>query len=272
MSEDYGRAGRNLRAAIPVGLGLLLLIGLSLRLAPWTLSIIVAVASALAVHELKGALARKDLHVGISLYVGAPLMVIAAYFGGEYALVVTFGLTVLVALLERLGAGADGYIRDAGASTFVAAYVPFLLSFAMLLLRSDNGTVLVLILVLLSAGTDTGGYIAGVLFGRHPMAPSISPKKSWEGFAGSIVLNAVLGSFLFMQLLDQPWTYGAIAGALLALVGTQGDLVESLIKRDAGLKDMSNLLPGHGGIMDRLDSVIPNAFAAWALFAVLLGT
>lgn len=270
MAEDYGRAGRNLRAAIPVGLGLLGLVAASLFLAPWTLSLIVAVASALAVYELKAALARKGLHVGTSLYVGAPVMVLAAYFGGEYALVVAFGLTVLVALLERLAGGADGYVRDAGASTFVAAYVPFLLSFAMLLLRSEYGTAQVLTLVLLTAGTDTGGYIAGVLFGRHPMAPTISPKKSWEGFAGSIVLNVVLGSVLFVNLFDQPWWFGAIAGVLLALVGTQGDLVESLIKRDVGIKDMSNLLPGHGGIMDRLDSVIPNAFAAWALFAVLL--
>ena len=270
MAKDYGRAGRNLRAAIPVGLGLMGLITASLVLAPWTLSIIVAIASTLAVYELKAALVLKDLHVGASLYFGAPLMVMAAYFGGEYALVVAFGLTVLVALLERLAAGADGYVRDAAASTFVAAYVPLLLSFAMLLLRSENGTAQVLTLVILTAGTDTGGYIAGVLFGRHPMAPTISPKKSWEGFAGSILLNVVLGSMLFVQLFEQPWQFGALAGVVLALVGTQGDLVESLIKRDVGLKDMSNLLPGHGGIMDRLDSVIPNAFAAWALFAVLL--
>jgi phosphatidate cytidylyltransferase len=270
--EDYGRAGRNLGAAVSVGILLLVLIGVSLWLATWVLALVVAAAAVLAVHELRDAFGRRAVVVADkALYAGAVAMVLGAYFGGAYYLVVAFGATVLVILLQRLSGDATGFVRDVSASVFIAAYVPFMLSFAMLLLRVDDGAARMIALVLLTAGTDTGGYIAGVLFGRHPMAPSISPKKSWEGLVGSIVLNVAVGAVFFVFVFDSPWTYGALAGVTLALVGTLGDLAESMIKRDVGIKDMSSLLPGHGGIMDRLDSVIPNSFAAWALFSVLLG-
>ena len=270
-AQGYGRAGRNLGAAIAVGVVLMALVAGSLFFQDgWLLSLVVAAASAIAVYELRTALATRQVQVASVLYLAAPGMVLISYFGGPDPLVVAFGFTVLVILLQRLRGGAEGYLRDIAASSFVAAYVPFMLSFAMLLLRDDNGAMKVLALVLLTAGTDTGGYISGVFFGRHPMAPSISPKKSWEGFAGSIVFNVAIGSVFFVYVFDSLWWYGALSGALLALVGTLGDLAESMIKRDVGIKDMSSLLPGHGGFMDRLDSVIPNAFAAWAIFSILL--
>jgi phosphatidate cytidylyltransferase len=269
--EQYGRAGRNLWAATGVGLLLMGLVAGSLLVAAWILAFIVAAAAVLAVHELRDAMRKGSIEItGRTLYVGAPAMVLAAYFGGAYHLVVAFGATVLLILLQRLFLGAHGFVRDVSASVFIAAYVPFMLSFAMLLMRADDGAARVFALVLLVAGTDTGGYIAGVLFGRHPMAPRISPKKTWEGLAGSVILNLAMGSAFFVFVFERPWFYGAISGVVLALVGTLGDLAESVIKRDLGIKDMSSLLPGHGGIMDRLDSVIPSAFAAWALFAVLL--
>jgi phosphatidate cytidylyltransferase len=110
-----------------------------------------------------------------------------------------------------------------------------------------------------------------VLFGKHPMAPRISPKKSWEGFAGSLALQVALGIWLFTWLLEAPWWMGAIVGAVMTATATLGDFVESAIKRDLGLKDMSNLLPGHGGLMDRLDSIIPNTVVAYTLFALTIG-
>ena len=105
--------------------------------------------------------------------------------------------------------------------------------------------------------SDIGGYAAGVLFGKHPMAPSVSPKKSWEGFAGSVVACVVGGVALVVRwLLDGPWWAGVVLGAVAAVGATLGDLCESMIKRDLGIKDMGSILPGHGGLMDRLDSLL----------------
>ena len=117
-----------------------------------------------------------------------------------------------------------------------------------------------------------GGYAVGVIFGKHPIAPSISPKKSWEGLVGSFILQIALGMAGFVWLLDAPWWQGAIAGIVLTITATAGDFAESAVKRDMGVKDMGRLLPGHGGIMDRLDSLIPNAFTSWALFTLFLGS
>ena len=145
-------------------------------------------------------------------------------------------------------------------------------SFLMLTLATDNGPTRVLVFVFLTAGNDIGGYAAGVLFGKHPIAPSISPKKSWEGLAGSLVLQTALGIGCFVFLLDAPAWQGAVAGIILCFTATAGDFAESAVKRDLGIKDMGTLLPGHGGVMDRLDSLIPNAFTSWALFTMFLGS
>ncbi len=118
----------------------------------------------------------------------------------------------------------------------------------------------VLIGVVLS---DTGGYAAGVFFGRHPMAPTVSPKKSWEGFGGSVVAAAVGSALSCYFLLDVDFWWGALFGVAISVAAVLGDLGESMLKRDLGVKDMSHLLPGHGGLMDRLDSIlfaVPTAY------------
>ena len=117
--------------------------------------------------------------------------------------------------------------------------------------------------------SDTGGYIAGSMFGRHPMAPTVSPKKSWEGLAGSMVAAAVGGAIMLRVLFDVSLWWGAVFGAAVAVAAVVGDLGESMIKRDLGVKDMSRLLPGHGGIMDRLDSIVLAAPTAYVLLLVL---
>ena len=126
--------------------------------------------------------------------------------------------------------------------------------------------------ILLTISNDIGGYASGVLFGKHPIAPQISPKKSWEGFAGSIVLQSVVGAVTFALLLDAPWWQGVVTGILMTVTATAGDFAESAIKRDLGVKDMGTFLPGHGGMMDRFDSLVPNAFTSWALFTLFLGS
>ncbi len=136
------------------------------------------------------------------------------------------------------------------------------------MLASSQGGDRVIVIVVLTICSDIGGYIFGVLMGRHPMAPKISPKKSWEGFAGSLIFQAVAGVLLFVYLLEAPWWQGLVTGVVLTFTATAGDFVESAIKRDLGVKDMSNLIPGHGGLMDRLDSLLPNIFVGWLLLLV----
>ena len=161
-------------------------------------------------------------------------------------------------------------VRDVAANTFMLAYIPLLISFVTLILASDHGAERISVFLLLNVASDTGGWVAGVLAGKHPLASRISPKKTWEGLAGSLVISAGLGAWLAPTLLDAAWWKGVVLGLVLAFVATYGDLSESLMKRDLGVKDMSDAIPGHGGVMDRLDSILPNAFASWLLFAVLL--
>jgi phosphatidate cytidylyltransferase len=180
-------------------------------------------------------------------------------------------VTALGTMLWRLRAGVDGFVRDATAGVFVAVYVPFLAGFVTLLLKPDDGPLRVLTFILVTIASDIGGYAVGVLAGRHPMAPVISPKKSWEGFAGSAVFCVAAGWASVVYLLDGDWWVGVLLGLVAVVMATLGDLSESLIKRDLGIKDMGDLLPGHGGLMDRLDSILFAAPAAFLLLSVLAG-
>ena len=155
-----------------------------------------------------------------------------------------------------LDGGGLKVLRNASAAIFVAAYVPFLASFLALALAQPDGAWRVMTVVVLIAACDTGGWAAGVMFGKHPLAPSISPKKSWEGLGGSLLLSVAVGALLVPLVIDISWWLGAAIGALAVLAGLVGDLGESLLKRDLGMKDMSDLLPGHGGILDRVDSLL----------------
>jgi len=172
----------------------------------------------------------------------------------------------------RLADGAAGYHRDAMAATLIAVYVPYLGSFAALLAAPADGAKRVLIMLVSVVLSDTGGYVAGVFFGKHPMAPSVSPKKSWEGLVGSVIATAAGGALLLYFLLDVAWWWGLVFGVAIAAAGVLGDLAESLVKRDLGIKDMSRLLPGHGGLMDRLDSILFAAPVAYLLLSVLAST
>jgi phosphatidate cytidylyltransferase len=181
----------------------------------------------------------------------------------------TFGLmvTVLAAMVWRLADGAGDYGRDVVAATLVAVYVPFLAGFAALLATPPDGAKRVVVMVAGVVLSDTGGYIAGVLFGRHPMAPSVSPKKSWEGLVGSLVASGVGGALMLYFLFHVSFGWGVLFGLAVSVAAVIGDLGESMLKRDLKVKDMSQLLPGHGGLMDRLDSIL---FAAPTAYFLLL--
>jgi phosphatidate cytidylyltransferase len=268
---DYGKAGRNLPAATAVGIGLLVTVIASLFIDVRFFAILVAFSITLAVRELS-----KSLVVGLSdrmsilLQILAPAIVVSAAVWGIEGLLATFVGSSLIVLTVRLLDGQEAYVHHVSRSIFTLVYAPLLAGFAVLLSTQENGAWKVLAFILLTAATDLGGYAAGAIFGKHPMAPNISPKKSWEGFAGALVLQLVVGVVLWVYVFDQPWWEGAVVGFVLMLTATIGDLVESMIKRDLGIKDMGSLLPGHGGVMDRLDSLVVNAFMAWLLFEFFL--
>jgi phosphatidate cytidylyltransferase len=268
-----GRAGRDLGAAIGVGLGLGAVIIASLVLwRPAFLAVLVA-AVLVGVVELTGALKAGGFRAPlVPLLVGAVAMQALAWSRGPTGLVTAFLATALAVVLWRLAHGPAGYLRDSAAGVLVALYVPLLAGFAALLLVPDDGVARVIIFIATVVCSDVGGYAAGVLFGKHPMAPSISPKKSWEGMAGSVTACMAIATLLIPLWLGGPWWAGLVFGAALAVSATVGDLAESLIKRDLGIKDMGNLLPGHGGLMDRLDSLLPSAAVAYLLLTVLVPT
>ncbi len=269
-NPDYGRAGRNLPLATAVGVLLFAVFALSLIYRPFIFALLAAIVMLLAVAELSRALvAELPAEVRKVLLVAAPSMVLAAYFGGPQWLLISFVIAVVAVLVSRLFHEQEKYVSNVSRAIFILTYAPLLSSFAVLLAAQKDGDLKVLTLVLLTIGADIGGYFAGVLFGKHPMAPRISPKKSWEGLVGAVLLEIGIGIALWIFLFDGSWWKGALAGAIMAITATFGDLVESMIKRDLGIKDMSRLVPGHGGIMDRLDSLVINAAVAWALFALL---
>lgn len=267
------RAGRNLPAAVASGVVLAVIVVVSLFTVKWLFGIVVIIALLIAVREFVDALATRGIRVARTpVYAAAVLLPAIAYVRGLEAMATAFGVIILLAMLWRIRRGTSGYVADVTASGFIIAYLPFMAGFLMITLAADNGPVRVVVFILLTVSNDIGGYAAGVLFGKHPIAPQISPKKSWEGFAGSLLVQCIVGALSFTYLLDALWWQGVIAGAVLACTATAGDFAESAIKRDLGVKDMGSLLPGHGGMMDRLDSLVPNAFASWALFTLFLGT
>jgi phosphatidate cytidylyltransferase len=271
-SGRQSRAGRDLVAAITVGVVMGAVILASLLVDRFFFIGVLSVAALVGTWELAGAL-RRGAGIAVPrsvLLVGGQAMVWLAWPYGLAGLAVSFAATALGVLLWRMRAGAAYYVRDVTAGLFTAAYVPLFCSFATLMVVADDGLGRVLTFLICGVASDIGGYTAGVLLGKHPMAPTISPKKSWEGFGGSQVAGMLAGALSVHFLLGGPWWAGALTGAVLVVCATLGDLIESMVKRDLGIKDMGTLLPGHGGLLDRLDSLLPTAFVAWVLLSVVV--
>lgn len=273
------RAGRDLPAAIAVGLGLLLVLVATLMWWHPGFILLLVVLTSLGAVEVHHALRKVGMRSAITPVVVGNVAII----GGSYAAAVLqpvtnipwhlvllgcLGFTVLLALSWRMFGGAEGYARDSAASLFIISYIPLLASFVGLILAQDHGVAKVVAVLLCIAGSDTGGYAAGATLGRHKMAPNISPKKTWEGLAGSFLLAGLVGILHSVLVMGRPWWFGALLAIVVVVFGTAGDLIESLIKRDVGIKDMSSFLPGHGGVMDRLDSTLVAAPGAWLLFTL----
>ena len=266
------RAGRNLPVATAVGLGLLGLVGASLWFRKEVFAVLTVVACAAALWELAQAFTRRGVQLPLlPLVVGEVGILVSAYTSGPEALLVAFLLTVGGVVVWRvLDGGGPQALRDAAAAAFATAYVPFLAGFLMLMLAAEDGAQRVALFIVLVVASDTGGYMAGVLFGRHALAPSVSPKKTWEGLVGSLVLSSAVGVAGMVWVFDAAPVVGVALGVASVATATLGDLAESLLKRDLALKDMGSLLPGHGGVMDRIDGMLLTAPLAYLLLLALV--
>jgi phosphatidate cytidylyltransferase len=274
-SAKTSRAGRNLPAAIAVGAALGGGVIATLLFAPYVWIAVVAVAIGIATHEVVRRLREGGFSIpAVPLLVGGQAMIWLTWPWGTAGALGAFGATVLVCLVWRLlsqglKSAPENYLRDVAVTVFLAAWIPLCGAFGALLIYPDDGWARVFCLLLPVVFSDIGGYTAGVLFGKHTMVPAISPKKSWEGFAGSLVAGTAAAVVAVTFLLDKPAWVGIPLGIFLVITGTLGDLVESQVKRDLGIKDMGSLLPGHGGIMDRADSILPSAAATWIVLTLL---
>lgn len=279
LPKPRNNLGRNLPVAIGVGA---VLGGLSL-LAVWIGPVgwypLVAAAVAVATWEVVARLREHSYHIPrMPMLLLGQLMVWLSWPFGTTGLVAAYVAAVLSIMFGRLfyhgrTTPPQNYLRDTAMSIFVLTWIPLFASFAAMLslISSDgvSGSLYIITFMLCVVASDTGGFIAGVMFGSHPMAPAVSPKKSWEGFAGSVIGGSVTGALTVSLLLGHEWWIGAIMGVGLVICATLGDLVESQFKRELGIKDMSNLLPAHGGLMDRLDGMLPSAMVTWLVLSVL---
>lgn len=266
VEERQSRAGRNLPAAIGVGVALVVMVIATLFVVKDVFVAVVVIALGVGLWELTHAFEKADIHIPfVPVLTGGTIMLVSAFYGGMETAAVAMALTVIATLVWRLSEGSDGFVRDSSAGMFVLSYLFLMGAFVMLMLAEADGPWRVVAFIVATIASDIGGYAAGVLFGRHPMAPNISPKKSWEGFTGSLVTGIAAGVLTVIYALEGDWWVGVLLGIAGVVFATLGDLSESLIKRDLGIKDMGDLLPGHGGLMDRMDSLLPSAVASWLL-------
>jgi phosphatidate cytidylyltransferase len=264
------RAGRKLLPSIAVSLSLIALVWFALAYQRAIFALVVTIAVVLGIRELNKAFTAVDIHIPLwSLTTAAVGLCTATWFGGISGLAVATAIAFPCLLVLLLPRGTVNFVKTASASALALVYLPFLAGFLILLARPSNGLERVMTFVVLVGCNDTFAYLTGVLFGKRPLAPKISPKKTIEGLLGSLVFTIAGGALAFHYIMGAEWWLGALAGLLTVFTATSGDLIESALKRDMAIKDMGNLLPGHGGIMDRLDSVLFAAPALWLALEIV---
>jgi len=258
------RAGRKLFPSIAVSLSLVALIWFALAYHREIFAVVVVTAVLLGIREIVRAFSARGIYISSAgLIIAALALSYATWNGGIAGLAVATAIAIPVLLIQLLTRGPEGFVASATATTFSLLYLPFLAGFLILLGRTSTGLERVMTFVVLVGCNDTFGYIVGVLIGKHALVPKISPKKSWEGLIGSLVFTVAGGILSFIYILEMQWWIGAVVGLMIVFTATCGDLIESAMKRDLALKDMGSLLPGHGGMLDRLDSVLISAPALW---------
>ena len=258
------KAGRKLGPSILVSIAILATVFLTMSYAKFLFAIVAWIAIGLAARELTSAYKAG----GIALPVNAILIALtailgAAWFGRVSSLAVAMAITIPTLLVYILFKNPKDFVRNSTAAAFAIFYLPFLAGFILLLANDKDGLARIFTLVVLVSCNDTFAYIFGVLFGKHPLAPNISPKKTWEGLIGSIIATTIGSALVFEFVLEHNWWIGAAIGLVAVITATCGDLIESAVKRDLAIKDMVSILPGHGGILDRIDSVLFTGPAVW---------
>ena len=273
--KKTSRAGRDLPAAIGVGVVLgAIAIGV-LLFAPVGWLPVLAVAIPIATYEVVRRLGEAGYSLPVvPLLIGGQAMIWLSWPYGVAGTLGAYGGTIVVCMVWRLvGQGLReqpvNYLRDISATVLLATWVPLFASFSALLIFQEDGGVRTFTVIVTVVFADIGGYVAGVLFGKHLMVPAISPKKSWEGLGGSLLFGVAAAVLSVTFLLGKPAWVGIPLGLMLVITGVLGDLVESQVKRDLGIKDMGTLLPGHGGVMDRIDAMLPSAVAGWIVLTLL---
>ncbi|MFH0410809.1 phosphatidate cytidylyltransferase [Corynebacterium sp. L4756] len=275
VPKPKNSAGRNLPVAIGVGVGLGALVIFAVWAGPLIWYLVVAGAVGVAMWEVLTRLREHSYHLPRTLMIiGGQAMVWSTWPLETGGLIAVYVISVLALMFGRLFHNGRhrppiNYLRDMSVGVFVLTWIPMFGSFAAMLSTTSQGGASIIVFMLCVVASDTGGYIAGVMFGKRPMAPAVSPKKSWEGFIGSIIFGMITGALSIHFLLEREAWAGAIMGLGLVVCATLGDLVESQFKRELGIKDMSQILPGHGGLMDRLDGMLPAAMVTWVAISFL---
>ncbi|MDA2962623.1 MAG: phosphatidate cytidylyltransferase [Actinomycetota bacterium] len=258
------RAGRKLLPSIAVSLFLVALIWFALAYRAEIFTIVVAVALAFGIREIVRAFNLRGTYLSLyGLLIATFVISYATWRGGIAGLAVATAVALSLLLVELLTKGPEGFVASATATVFSLLYLPFLGGFLILLGRQSSGLEQVMSFVVLVGCNDTFGYFVGVLIGKHPLVPKISPKKSWEGLFGSLIFTVIGGVLACTYILSMQWWIGVVIGLIIVFSATCGDLIESAMKRGLALKDMGSLLPGHGGMLDRLDSVLICAPVFW---------
>ena len=264
------KAGRKLIPSIIVGLALLAIIFTTIAFVPILFAAFVLIAVLLALHELSAAFNAREIKLNyLQLSIATIAMIASAWFAGLPGLSISFVASVILLLFLQLLGGTEGFVKKATGTAFALIYPGFISGFIFLLARSGDGFGYICVLVFIVGLNDTFAYLTGVVAGKHPMAPKISPKKTWEGFIGGLVFASAGTALTFNYFLEREYWIGALAGLAGVLAATVGDLIESAIKRDLALKDMGSVLPGHGGMLDRMDSVLITAPVFWLIIELL---
>lgn len=264
------RAGRKFLPSIAVSVLIIAAVWFTLAFHRELFAVLIGIAVILGIREIVHAFDLTKTYISLPALVIATIVLTAATWRGSLAgLAIATAFSLPILLVDLLRRGPDGFVRNATATTLVLIYLPFLAGFIILLARPFDGFSRVMTFVVLIGCNDTFGYLVGVLFGRHPLLPKISPKKTWEGLAGSLIFTVAGGALSFHYLMHQHWYFGALVGLMVVFTATSGDLIESALKRDLSIKDMGTMLPGHGGMLDRLDSALLSGPAVWLAFEIV---
>lgn len=258
------KAGRKLGPSILVSLSLLAVVFVTISFVKFLFAIFVWVAILLAARELIRAYKAGGIELpGNAIAVAITILLTAAWFGRVSGLAVATAIAIPSVLVYILFKNPKDFVRKSTAAAFAIFYLAFLGGFILLLAHDKEGLARIFTLVVLVSCNDTFAYIFGVLIGKHPLAPHISPKKTWEGLIGSVIATTIGSALVFEYALGHTWWIGAAIGLVAVVTSTCGDLIESAVKRDLAIKDMGTILPGHGGMLDRIDSVLFTGPAVW---------